>query len=192
MFRGARGGGAVLRLSESHCWRGGEREEGREGGHNAARPPPHCGLRHPGVELRANFKSICHICHLEEVAFVQELTKETIHLPLSCLQGGRDFGWNAGHLSMTISVGTSLYPYRGTPLFLGLEMKDLRDLKVRRVAEQFFENIAMFRRMAYLVSVTGRYSPTATPESKKGSPKVNFPSKQWFSKVESANIGALE
>jgi len=43
---------------------------------------------HPGVELRANLKSISHRCHLFEVAFVWELTKETIHLPLGCLQGG--------------------------------------------------------------------------------------------------------
>jgi hypothetical protein len=27
-------------------------------------------------------------CHLFEVAFAWELTKETIHLPLGCLQGG--------------------------------------------------------------------------------------------------------
>ena len=45
---------------------------------------------HPGVELRANLKSISHRCHLFEVAFVWELTKETIHLPLGCLQGGSD------------------------------------------------------------------------------------------------------
>jgi len=38
--------------------------------------------------LRANLKSIFHRFHLFEVAFVWELTKETIHLPLSCLQGG--------------------------------------------------------------------------------------------------------
>ena len=43
---------------------------------------------HPGVELRANLKSISHRCHLFEVAFVWELTKETIVLPLGCLQGG--------------------------------------------------------------------------------------------------------
>jgi len=46
------------------------------------------GRLHPGVELRANLKSISHRCHLEEVAFVWELTKETIHLPLGRLQGG--------------------------------------------------------------------------------------------------------
>ena len=45
------------------------------------------GLGHPRVELRANFKSISHR-HLEEMAFIWELTKETIHLPLSCVQVG--------------------------------------------------------------------------------------------------------
>jgi len=44
----------------------------------------------PGVELRANLKSISHRCHLFEVAFVWEMTKETIHLPLGCLQGGME------------------------------------------------------------------------------------------------------
>ena len=43
---------------------------------------------HPGVELRANLKRISHRCLLFEVAFVWELSKETIHLPLGCLQGG--------------------------------------------------------------------------------------------------------
>ena len=43
---------------------------------------------HPEVELRANLKKISHRCHLFEVAFAWELTKETIHLPLGCLQGG--------------------------------------------------------------------------------------------------------
>jgi len=42
----------------------------------------------PGVELRANPKSISHRCHLFEVAFVWKLTKEKIHLPLGFLQGG--------------------------------------------------------------------------------------------------------
>ena len=49
---------------------------------------PWVALTHPGVELRANLKSISHRCYLFEVAFVWELTKETIHLPLGCLQGG--------------------------------------------------------------------------------------------------------
>jgi len=43
---------------------------------------------HPGVELRANLKSISHRCHLFEVAIVWELTKETIVMPMGCLQGG--------------------------------------------------------------------------------------------------------
>ena len=43
---------------------------------------------HPRVELRANLNSISYRCHLFEVAFVWELTKESIHLPLGCLQGG--------------------------------------------------------------------------------------------------------
>ena len=43
---------------------------------------------HPGVESRANLKSISHRCHLFEVAFVWEMTEETIDLPLGCLQGG--------------------------------------------------------------------------------------------------------
>ena len=43
---------------------------------------------HPGIELRANLKSISNRCHIFEVVFAWELTKETIHLPLGCLQGG--------------------------------------------------------------------------------------------------------
>ena len=31
--------------------------------------------------MRANFKSISHRCHLFEVAFVKDLTKEAINLP---------------------------------------------------------------------------------------------------------------
>ena len=38
---------------------------------------PHPGLNQPGVELRANFKSIPHRCHLFAVAFESELTKDT-------------------------------------------------------------------------------------------------------------------
>jgi len=58
---------------------------------SAPPPPAPTGHYHPGGELRANLKSISHRCHLEEVAFVWELTKETIHLPLGCLQGGWQF-----------------------------------------------------------------------------------------------------
>jgi len=54
------------------------------------------GTNHPGVELRANLKSISHRCHLFEVAFVWELTKESIHLPLGCLQGGQQYGGSGG------------------------------------------------------------------------------------------------
>ena len=39
----------------------------------------------------ANLESISHRCYLFEVAFVWELTKETIVLPLGCLQGGEPF-----------------------------------------------------------------------------------------------------
>ena len=43
---------------------------------------------HSGVDLRADLKSISHRCHRFEVVCVWELTKETVHLPLGCLQGG--------------------------------------------------------------------------------------------------------
>ena len=45
---------------------------------------------HPGGNPGANLKSISHRCHPILEAFVWELTKETIHLPLGCLQGGKD------------------------------------------------------------------------------------------------------
>ena len=38
--------------------------------------------------MRANLKSISHECRLFVLACVWELTKETIYLPLGCLQGG--------------------------------------------------------------------------------------------------------
>ena len=44
--------------------------------------------RLPADNPGANLKSISHICHPILVAFVWELTKETIDLPLGCLQGG--------------------------------------------------------------------------------------------------------
>jgi len=43
---------------------------------------------HPGGNPGANFKSISHRSYLREVAFEWELTKETIVLPLGCIQGG--------------------------------------------------------------------------------------------------------
>ena len=47
-------------------------------------------VRHPGGNPEGDPKSISHRCHPILVAFVWELTKETIHLPLGCLQGGQD------------------------------------------------------------------------------------------------------
>ena len=44
--------------------------------------------RHPGGNPGANLKPISHRCHPILVAFVWELTEETIDLPLGCLQGG--------------------------------------------------------------------------------------------------------
>ena len=43
---------------------------------------------HPGGNPWANLQSISHRCYLREVAFEWELTKETIYLPLGCLQDG--------------------------------------------------------------------------------------------------------
>ena len=51
--------------------------------------PPHT---HPGGSSGANLKSISHRCHPILVAFVWELTIESIHLPLGCLQGGCGWG----------------------------------------------------------------------------------------------------
>jgi len=44
---------------------------------------------HPGGNTGANLKSISHRCYLFEVAFVWELTRETIDFPLGCLRGGK-------------------------------------------------------------------------------------------------------
>ena len=46
------------------------------------------GHYHPGGNPVANLKSISHRCYLQEEAFEWRLTKETIDLPLGCLQGG--------------------------------------------------------------------------------------------------------
>ena len=43
---------------------------------------------HPGGNPGANLKVISHRCYARELAFEWELTNETIHLPLGCLQGG--------------------------------------------------------------------------------------------------------
>ena len=47
---------------------------------------------HPGGNPGVNLKSISHRCHPILVVFVWELTKETIYLPLACLQGGSGAG----------------------------------------------------------------------------------------------------
>ena len=46
------------------------------------------GRNHPEGNTGANIESFSYRCHLFEVAFAWELTKETIYLPLWCLQGG--------------------------------------------------------------------------------------------------------
>ena len=51
--------------------------------HPATDPDAPC---HPGDNPGANRKSISHICYPILVAFVWELTTETIHLPLGCLK----------------------------------------------------------------------------------------------------------
>ena len=43
---------------------------------------------HPGGNPGENLRSTSHRCYLREVACEWELTKETIYLPLGCLQGG--------------------------------------------------------------------------------------------------------
>ena len=56
-------------------------------------------VRHPGGNPGTNLKSISHRCHPILVAFVWEVTKETIDLPLGCLQGGETRigpGWERG------------------------------------------------------------------------------------------------
>ena len=56
--------------------------------------PLHNASSHPGVEHRSKLNVFSHRCHLVEMAFVWELTEETIHVPMGCLQGG--FGsWQA-------------------------------------------------------------------------------------------------
>ena len=45
-------------------------------------------LSHPGGNLGLNLESISHRCHPILVAFAWQVTKETINLPLECLQGG--------------------------------------------------------------------------------------------------------
>ena len=54
---------------------------------------------HPGGDPGANFKTISKRCYFFEVAFVWELTKETIVLPLGCLQRGLHLTSNTLHLA---------------------------------------------------------------------------------------------
>ena len=63
---------------------------------------------YPVVELRANLKSISHRCHLFEVAFAWELTEETIHLPVGCLQGGAP---RAAHASLPLAFAKGTTPH---------------------------------------------------------------------------------
>ena len=46
--------------------------------------------RHPGGNPGADLNLITHKCYFREVAFEWELIKETIFLPLGCIQGGQD------------------------------------------------------------------------------------------------------
>ena len=46
-------------------------------------------MYHPEGNPGENLKSFSHRCHPILVAFVWELTEETIDLPLGCLQGGQ-------------------------------------------------------------------------------------------------------
>ena len=65
---------------------------------------PKSNPHHPGGNPEANLKSISHRCHLFEVTFVWELTKETIVLPLGWLQGGPAYH-TAANLSHATLVG---------------------------------------------------------------------------------------
>ena len=60
----------------------------REYDHASGEHPPSSPTCRPGGNPGGNLKSISPRCYLFEVAFVWELTKETIVLPLGCLQGG--------------------------------------------------------------------------------------------------------
>ena len=65
-------------------------------------------INHPGGNPGANPRSISRRCHLREVAFVWELTKETIDLSLGCLQGGKRCTvlatlWNAGNQMLSLT-----------------------------------------------------------------------------------------
>jgi hypothetical protein len=63
----------------------------------------------PGGNPGANRKSISHRCYLREEAFERELTKETIYLPLGCLQGG-----TLSHSSTSDPIGVPCSKYDGS------------------------------------------------------------------------------
>ena len=63
---------------------------------------------HPADNPGANLKSNFHRCYLISVAFVWELTKETIHLLLGCLQGGSQSPLNARSFPMQDGCWTPL------------------------------------------------------------------------------------
>ena len=79
---------AAEKEEEEEVKEGGMREE-MSGRHiDAAVAAEFAQVLHPGGNPGANFKSISHRCHLFEVAFPLELTKENTPLPLCCLHGG--------------------------------------------------------------------------------------------------------
>ena len=59
-------------------------------------------ISHPGGNPGANLKSISQRCYLFEVAFAWELTKETIVLPLGCLQGGSPMQTSASTAGLAV------------------------------------------------------------------------------------------
>ena len=92
-------------------------------------------LTHPGGNPGSNLKSISHRCYLREVESEWELTKETIYLPLGCLQGGvgsskpffdpRGFTWGGwwrgvglSHTMYHLNSLSKLTPPRNRPLII--------------------------------------------------------------------------
>jgi len=65
---------------------------------------PYTAACHTGGNPGANLKSISHRCHPILVAFVWELTNETIYLPLGCLQGGVE----ANRITATAGIPSSV------------------------------------------------------------------------------------
>ena len=61
---------------------------GSSAGEPQTQNPEHSTLNQPGGNPGADLKSISYRCYLQEVAFEWVLTKDTIYLPLGCVQGG--------------------------------------------------------------------------------------------------------